>query len=259
MKRFVFGTVLLSLFHVIAPLSLANAADMPVKGAPYVPSSLVPGPLWEGIYAGGNIGYAWSKTTWCTDNPVFPLTNCQNGVSTDFANASPSGILGGLQVGDRWQWGNVVFGLEGMLDGMNISKTVPDPGAAGSELKTTFSGLMSATGQLGWAFDRFLVYGKGGWALTKLKLESQVPGSFLDAAEFADGWTAGAGIEYQVIPHLILGVEYDYYAFRPSNIFNVTNGAGNTIVCAACNFSQTNIQTIMGRISFQVGPPPAFR
>jgi hypothetical protein len=65
--------------------------------------------------------------------------------------------------------------------------------------------------------------------------------------------------KYQVIPHLILGIEYDYYGFRPSNIFNVTNGAGNTIVCAFCNFGQTNIQTITGRISLQAGPPSAFQ
>jgi hypothetical protein len=34
---------------------------------------------------------------------------------------------------------------------------------------------------------------------------------------------------------------------------------GCAIVCEFCNFGQTNIQTIMGRISLQAGPPPAFR
>jgi outer membrane immunogenic protein len=241
---------------VIGCASIASAADMPVK-APPLWAAPATGPLWEGIYVGVNGGDAWGHTTWCTDNIV---TNCAVGPGTDKTHASASGIVGGAQFGDRWQTGNVVYGLEGMLDGMNISKTVADPLIVGQSLTTKFTGVMSATGQVGLAFDRFLAYGKGGWALTELKLQAGDPAGTVTGTKYADGWTVGGGLEYQVMPHIIVGVEYDYYRFTPGNMTNLTNSAGATIPCAFCNFgSSTNLQTVLARISLQAGPVPTFR
>jgi outer membrane immunogenic protein len=248
-----------ALFATLAGIgcgSIASAADMPVK-APPLWAAPATGPLWEGIYVGVNGGEAWGQTTWCTDNIV---TNCSVGSGIDKAHASASGIVGGGQFGDRWQTGNVVYGLEGMLDGLNISKTLADPLIAGQTLTTKFTGLMSATGQVGLAFDRFLAYGKGGWALTELKLQAADPAGTVTGTKSVDGWTVGGGLEYQVMPHIILGVEYDYYRFTPGNITNLTNSAGATIPCAFCNFgSSTNIQTVLARLSIQAGPVPTFR
>jgi outer membrane immunogenic protein len=242
---------------VIGCASIASAADMPVK-APPIWAAPATGPLWEGIYVGVNGGEAWGRTTWCTDNVV---VNCSpGGPATDVSHASASGIVGGAQFGDRWQTGNVVYGLEGMLDGMNISKTVADPLFAAQTFTTKFTGVMSATGQFGLAFDRFLAYGKGGWALTELKLQAADPAGTLTGTKYADGWTVGGGLEYQIIPHLIVGVEYDYYRFSPGNITNLTNSAGAAIPCAFCNFgSSTNLQTVLARITLQAGPVPTFR
>jgi opacity protein-like surface antigen len=95
----------------------------------------------------------------------------------------------------------------------------------------------------------------------KFQAISPVAGVNLSTSEYANGWTAGAGIEYQVIPHLIVGVEYDYYRFSPNNITNVTSGGpfGGLVNCAACNFgSTTNIQTVVGRLSIQAGPMPSW-
>ena len=39
--------------------SIANAADMPVKAAPYAP---VPVFNWTGFYLGGEVGYVWGRT-----------------------------------------------------------------------------------------------------------------------------------------------------------------------------------------------------
>jgi outer membrane immunogenic protein len=241
---------------VIGCASIASAADMPVK-APPIWAAPATGPLWEGIYVGVNGGEAWGRSSWCTDNLV---TNCAAGPATDVSRSSANGIVGGAQFGDRWQTGNIVYGLEGMLDGMNISKTIADPLFAGQTLTTKFTGVMSATGQAGLAFDRFLAYGKGGWALTELKLQAGDPAGTVTGTKYADGWTVGGGLEYQVMPHIILGVEYDYYRFTPGNITNLTNSAGTTVSCAFCNFgSSTNLQTVLARLSIQAGPAPAFR
>jgi outer membrane immunogenic protein len=255
MKRILFGAVALSLFHLAAPLSIANAADMPVKSSPAVASTLEPGPLWEGIYMGANIGGAWGKSDWCTDTTVI---TCETGAPTSVAKMSPSGLLGGGQFGDRWQWGNVVFGLEGMIDASAFGQSVKD--SVNGAAKTSFDGIMSVTGSLGYAVDRVHVYGKGGWALTDLKLEAAPPGTAnaISSNEYTPGWTAGAGIEYMLIPHLIVGVEYDYYRFQPGNIINVTNLSGTSVPCAFCNFGNTSVQTVMGRLSIQAGPPPSW-
>jgi outer membrane immunogenic protein len=240
---------------VIGATSIASAADMPVK-APAVWAAPATGPLWEGIYIGGNIGDAWGHSTWCTDAIAI---NCETGAPTDTVTATPKGLVGGFHAGDRWQFGNVVLGFEGLYDGLTIATTQAGPAAfPGQSLSTKFSGLMSVTGQAGWAVDRFLVYGKGGLAITDMKFQAISPaaGVNLSTSEYANGWTAGAGIEYQVIPHLIVGVEYDYYRFSPNNITNVTSGLVN---CAVCNFgSSTNIQTVVGRLSIQAGPMPSW-
>jgi outer membrane immunogenic protein len=238
--------------------SVAAAADMPIKASPLW-SAPATGPLWEGIYVGVNLGDANARSTWCTDAVI--AGNCETG-PTDVVTGSPRGLVGGGQFGDRWQWGNVVVGLEGMYDALSITTTGISPVVAGETLATKFTGLYSATGEIGLAFDRLLAYGKGGWAGTELKLQAQsvaAGGSLVAPPAFVDGWTLGGGLEYQLMPHIILGVEYDYYRFNPTNIINVTNSAGALITCAFCNFgSSTHLQTILGRISFQAGPAPAF-
>jgi opacity protein-like surface antigen len=151
-----------------------------------------------------------------------------------------------------------VFGIEGMIDGAAFGKQVADP--VNGAVKTSFDGIMSVTGSLGYAVDRVHVYGKGGWALTDMKVEAGPPftANAISSNEYTPGWTAGAGIEYMVIPHLIVGVEYDYYRFQPGNIINVTNLSGNTVTCAFCNFGNTSMQTVLGKLTIQAGPPPSW-
>jgi outer membrane immunogenic protein len=256
MKRILFGAIVVSLFHLAAPLSIANAADMPVKSAPVWAPPLETGPLWEGIYMGFNGGGVWdARTSWCTDTTVI---TCSTGKPVDVGHFSTSGAMAGGQFGDRWQWGNVVVGVEGLIDWTVMGQRIADP--ASGTLKTSFDGIMSVTGSLGWAFDRVMVYGKGGWALTDLKAEAAPPGTanFISGNTYASGWTAGAGIEYQVIPHLIVGVEYDYYRFDPGTITNLTSNIGNAVPCGFCNFGSTSMQTVIGRVTLQAGPPPAW-
>jgi len=254
MKRVLYGAVFLSVVALVAPAGIANAADLPVKAYSPVPPP-VTGPLWEGIYMGGNIGNAWGKASWCTEENAF---SCEVAGPHDVTSASPNGLVGGGQFGDRWQFGNVVFGLEGLYDGLNVTTTKPGFGAVGETLRTKFTGLFSATGQLGLAVDRLLFYGKGGWASTDLKLQVNEPGAVLNGSNWIDGWTVGGGIEYQIVPHLIVGVEYDYYKFAPGNLTNISDSTGTAIACSFCNFgSSVTLQTVMARLSYQAGPPPA--
>ena len=83
-------------------------------------------------------------------------------------------FLGGAQVGFNWEFGpGVVIGVEGMFDFLpdsnNTSNTVTLTGtgwtgADDRQRNTNNQWLTTVTGKLGYAWDRVLVYGKGGGA-----------------------------------------------------------------------------------------------
>ena len=254
MKRIMlFGAVILAVQLVAAPLSGASAADLPVKAPMMAP--VAPGPLWSGFFIGGNIGDAQSHTTWCTDAEV---TNCAAPTPFDVVTQKNNGLVGGGQTGYRFQFGNFVFGPEAMLDGMVNKMSTADPVFAGQTRTTTMKGLSSVTGDAGLAFDRFYLYGKGGWAITSMDFDANFPAAGVDVkgSGYATGWTAGGGLEYMLPSGWSVGVEYNYYQFDPKNILNAVDTGGATIPCTFCNFGHnTYVQTITARINVRVGPP----
>ena len=225
----------------------AFAADLPVKAPPM----LAPAFSWTGIYFGGNLGWAWSHSTWCTDANV---NNSCTTAPVDLVDQKANNFLGGGQIGGRYQFNNFVIGVEGMFDAMNLGATSPGvvPGLTRS---TTFNNLYSATGQLGFTWNQALIYGKGGWAGTEAEFSANdtVKGiNNLNATKRVDGWTAGGGIEYMMSQYISVGVEYDYYRFNDiGNISDLRNAGGRLIACAFCG-ANTNVQTVTGRINFKL-------
>src|SRR5580692_1686193 len=256
MKRIVFAAVVLSVLPLAAPSSTANAADLPVKAGPMV----APAPVgyWDGLFIEGNVGYVQEKDSWCTDAFV---TNCLSATPTERISQTPKGWIGGGGVAYRFQEGNFIFGPEAMIDAMSIDQKSADPLFPTNTRTETMRGLMSVTGDVGLAFDRLLAYGKGGWALTDFLMEANSPlGGFdLRGSEYTQGWTAGGGLEYMLPSGFSLGVEYDYYRFRPGNMVNMTNTVGTGIACGFCNFGNVNVQTIMARLTVRIGAMPTSR
>ena len=82
---------------------VVNAADLPIGTPVYAPAVVAP-PTWEGIYVGLNLGGHWLIDQVST-------TNLPNGGSSSGTNNAP-GVVGGLQAGYNWQFGNVVAGIE---------------------------------------------------------------------------------------------------------------------------------------------------
>jgi outer membrane immunogenic protein len=250
MKRLLLtGALLLA----VAASSRSLAADLPLKAPP------APVPIWgwTEFYFGLNIGEAYGHTSWCTDAST---ANCAvAGVTpTDVTAASASGAVVGGQFGYRWQaFDYLVLGFEGMLDGLAINKSAPSSVVAGETLSTSFNSLESVTGQLGIAFtNRFLVYGKGGWAATDLHFDANnaIAGSDLSTFKWVGGWTVGAGVEYLLWTHLSIGVEYDYYQFNVGNITGLADTTGVMRACSFCDFGRTNVQTILGRVNIKLWP-----
>jgi len=236
---------------LLAASNHSMAADLPLKA---------PGPVpvwgWTEVYFGVNIGEAYGRTSWCTDASI---ANCATpGVTpTDVVSLSPEGAIVGGQFGYRWQATEyLVLGAEAFFDGLAINKTVPSL-FAGEALNTSFNSIGSVTGQLGFApTNRFLIYGKGGWATTDLHLDASngIAGTDLSTFKWLQGWTAGAGLEYMLWTHLSIGIEYNYYQFSVGNITGLVDTTGVVRACSFCDFGRTNIQTVLGKVNIKLCP-----
>ena len=139
----------------------AFAADLPAP-APIPPSAYVP-PVynWTGFYVGGNIGADWSGLSG---------NNFSDTLGSTFTAPTNVQFMGGGQVGVNYQfWSGVVIGAEVMFDWLassantQITATAPDGTAAFMDTINN-RWLTTATGRLGYAWDRVLLYGKAGGA-----------------------------------------------------------------------------------------------
>ena len=139
-------------------------------------------------------------------------------------------MLGGAQAGCNHQVGAGVFGIQVDYDWSNASGSNVLLAALAPPLLTDQSRLQSlgsVTGQIGYAWDRFLGYVKLGGAFQRSTYSLLVAGlTGATASETRFGWTAGIGGEYAFLDWLTVFVEYDYYDFGTNT---------NTFVCPTCD------------------------
>jgi len=222
----------------------AQAADL---ARPVYKSSAAPVfHIWSGLYIGGHVGGAFSDSTWATD-----ATN--NGDFITENHSKDSWIAGG-QLGLRYQFpANWVVGIEGMWSGVDLSTNAASPTLAANGLPNRFRGtdissLYSVTGQVGYAWDRLLVYAKGGWAgadveLSTLNANNGVASSVSGEAR---GWTVGGGAEYAFAPNWSFAIEYGYYDLDMDDKGTIQSNGSPAIYR---NF-ETEIHTVTGRVNF---------
>lgn len=85
-------------------------------------------------------------------------------------------------------------------------------------LLTTFSAetawIGTAVARLGYGWDRWLMYVKGGaaWAGDEYQATNSYWGNYT-ASETRDGWTLGAGLEWAFADHWSARLEYNFYDF----------------------------------------------
>jgi outer membrane immunogenic protein len=176
----------------------AMAADMPVKAPPPVMAALAYD--WSGFYFGLNGGVYRSHTSWFFPGPNTSVNVDATG-NQDFAF--------GAQLGARAQWSYLVVGAEVSGDEFtgSGSSICPSPNTA-FVCGITPNHVSMVTGQLGFAWDRVLIFGKGGWASINMTTTAlPVFVGFNDSKNFSAG-VAGGGIEIGIDPHMGIGVEY---------------------------------------------------
>jgi outer membrane immunogenic protein len=123
----------------------ANAADMPV---PYKVSPAAPVFTWTGCYLGGNGGGGRAHDDW------------QSFAGLALAPVRANGWFAGVQGGCDYQVGSFVFGVEGQFDWADmhgVALVTQAGGAGGAQLTSTLDRFATATGRIGYAFDRVLL------------------------------------------------------------------------------------------------------
>jgi outer membrane immunogenic protein len=193
-------SALLAVAGVTMGTSIASAADIqrPVYKAP--PAGVVGVQYdWTGFYVGGHVGYGWADKSWQDGFGLFGISQTANG------------FLGGGQAGFNYQIGQFVFGVEG---DMSWSGMKGSTSAFASTFNTDVDWTATLTGRVGMAFDRWLVYGKGGaaWARDRYSTNFYTfPGT--EVTDTRLGWTVGAGVEYAFAPQWTAKLEYNYMDF----------------------------------------------
>lgn len=165
--------------------SAAHSADAVVEPAA-PPAAPVAAYDWTGLYVGGTLGYGWGSYT--------PFDATGNGPSIDVDNF----LYGGL-IGYNWQHNNLVFGLEADIqngpDGITAQGTSgPTWSCNTGDCNADINYWGSVRGRLGFAHNEWLFYGTGGWAYGDV--DGGIFNSDQQGGGSADGWAAGAGIEW---------------------------------------------------------------
>ena len=142
---------LLSGLLCATPFAHADAADLL---RPYGPPPLPPVFSWTGFYVGIHAGGEFGDTSF--SDPFSGFSN----------NPRIAGFEGGGQVGFDYQMGALVIGAEADISGTTLIGNATD--AAMFTRRTNGQWLSTVTGRLGYAVDRWLLYGKGGVAIVSL-------------------------------------------------------------------------------------------
>lgn len=100
-----------------------------------------------------------------------------------------------------------------------------DPMVGGVNCTTKVNALGTAAARIGYAFDRTLLYVKGGGAWADNAFELNLVGVGASNYEVGSGrwgWTIGGGVEHALFPNVTAKLEYNYLALGSHSVaFNV--------------------------------------
>ena len=193
---------------------------------------------WSGCHLGANAGTSWGSSHWTYPGPAI-----------DLESHSVRGQQVGGQVGCDLQAGPLVFGFEGQLDWANLSGEhlyVPQ----GDTYRTRLDWIGTATGRVGIAVDRALVYVKGGFAAAGARYD--VLGTTITGAATRRGWTVGGGLEYALTANWSARIEYAHSDFGTADVRMCTAGGGCSVFAMGDEVDTVSLG-ISYRFPFQTG------
>jgi high affinity Mn2+ porin len=221
MKRaFLNGAIGFFALLSVRPAAAADLGAMPVKAQP-VPAAFD----WTGFYVGGHFGYATGTSDWSASQGggAAPLNGSIDLFNSYDAFKGTGSYFAGLQAGyNRMLPSHWLLGVEMDFSAPNTvqgSQTVSSAASGQASYTDTVLDFGTLRGRVGYAFDRWLVYGTGGVAWTYDKLErTQLAGMPVGgnvaigtteaALLWRWGWAAGAGVEVPIAPNWSAKLEF---------------------------------------------------
>jgi outer membrane immunogenic protein len=183
---------------------------------------------WSGFYFGADGGYGWQRSA--------DTLTIASGAAPMPYDYSATGPFAGCFVGGNYQFKQFVLGVEGDWQWSDLTgnnQSLAPLGTSGAlpagpfTVSTTTKDYGSIRGRLGVAFDRFLVFGTGGWATgnpsTAFALTGAAP--FVSSSGRSSGWTAGAGVEYAITDAIFGRIEYRYSNLEALRLVNSPTSA----------------------------------
>ena len=205
-------TIAVGLAAAMVPAAAADLAVEPI----YRPAVVVF--RWTGVYlgahAGGGTGYASEHAQDFTYGTIRYVAIP--------ATINPKGWLAGGTLGANYQIESWVIGIEAQASWTNLNgstacsmQTVPAiPPVGTASCTTKLDAMGTAAVRLGWAFDRLLLYGKGGAAWTnnnwQVLLLTTGQSLLFSTNELRWGWMAGVGVEYAFTDRWSAKIEYNH-------------------------------------------------
>jgi opacity protein-like surface antigen len=207
-----YGVFVQTSYHWGDTTAAAAYARMPTKGPPIAAAPM----NWTGFYIGGHVGGGWSDDRW--SDPFGSSLSGRGGIDVagfgDKIHAA--GPLVGGQVGINWQNGQWVFGVVADANATDIrGENTCFSGIGGINCQRIVNSLGTVAGRVGFAWDRSLIYAKGGsaWTNTTYNLNGDTAILVLGTGTTAVnkwGWTVGAGIEYAVTDNWTTQLEWNH-------------------------------------------------
>jgi len=219
----------------------ASAADLRVRARPVYAPAVAAFYNWTGCYVGGNGGGFWATRRFSNNGLGFG------------DNHTASGGLGGVQAGCNYQMGSWVLGVQGDWDWGRVSED--DRGAIAVPFFTVHwqtKSLASVTGRGGYAWDRFLLYVKGGGGWLRTDFSFQTAGTAFSVSDTRSGWTVGVGGEYAFLDWLTGFIEYDHYGFRDNDNGRFGCGLACPVGAFPGNF-RTDVDVVKAGLNVKFG------
>jgi opacity protein-like surface antigen len=199
MKKILLASVA---FSALIGGGVANAADMPAyKAAPPAPYY-----SWTGIYIGGLVGVDWGNA----DRTYVPPP------TVGHVNVKGAGVMAGATIGANYQVGYWVFGVEADYAGTNYNGNKGCPNISLTTCHSNIDAIGTVAGRLGYAWDRVLIFAKGGgaWARGDETATLNTNGQVISlAADNRNGWMLGGGLEFGHMGPWSAKVEYNHMDF----------------------------------------------
>jgi outer membrane immunogenic protein len=175
----------------------------------------VPPPVnWTGYYLGGHIG--WGEGSFSST------------MHTVTSKTSPSGVLGGVHVGQNWQRNTFVFGWEADISATGWSRSASNFSTAGRTYTGKHKLLATLRGRLGMTFDRTLLYATGGLAYTQARFSGFSPGGTPNGTKLNKfGGVLGLGIEWRQSRNFSWRLEGLSYIFSDQKTILNFNGSSS--------------------------------